>query len=120
MLCDAPIVLRQGKGTALHHATNSGHPEVVSILLEKGADPNAQDNRGERPGDRFDAEVRQGAAFVLSFLFCFHLVCFVAFRLRDDVSEYFGIYMLPACSCQRGRIQVPAVERTSGYVRVIP
>lgn len=30
---------------------------MVSILLEKGADPKAQDNRGERPGDKFDPEV---------------------------------------------------------------
>lgn len=28
------------------------------MLLEKGADPRAQDNRGERPGDKFDSEVR--------------------------------------------------------------
>ena len=48
----------QGKGTALHHATHSGYPEVVSLLLEKGANPKAQDNRGERPGDKFDPEVR--------------------------------------------------------------
>lgn len=47
----------QGKGTALHHATHSGYPEVVSLLLEKGANPKAQDNRGERPGDKFDPEV---------------------------------------------------------------
>lgn len=100
MLRDSPFVIRQGKGTALHHATNSGHPEVVAILLEKGADPNAQDNRGERPGDRFDPEVRQGAAFVtycsfcfvsflfvsfcyVSVLFVFVLFCFVSFRVAS-------------------------------------
>ena len=48
----------QGKGTALHHATHSGYPEVVSLLLEKGANPKAQDNRGDKPGDKFDPEVR--------------------------------------------------------------
>lgn len=56
----------QGKGTALHHATHSGHPEVVAMLLEKGADPKAQDNRGERPGDKFDPEVRSRAVKCLS------------------------------------------------------
>lgn len=106
MTCGAPIVLRQGKGTALHHATNSGHPEVVAILLEKGADPNAQDNRGERPGDRFDPEVRQGAASVVSFLLRFDSICSASFRLRGFL-EYWGTCMYLGCSCQRGRIQLP-------------
>eukprot|EP00752_Nemacystus_decipiens_P001334 g1324.t1 len=52
--------ITKGKGTALHHATHSGYPEVVSLLLEKGANPKAQDNRGERPGDKFDPEVSEG------------------------------------------------------------
>ena len=50
-------ITHQGKGTALHHATHSGHPEVVAILLQEGADPRARDNRGERAGDSFDEEV---------------------------------------------------------------
>eukprot|EP00903_Cladosiphon_okamuranus_P007179 g6971.t1 len=49
--------ITKGKATALHHATHSGYPEVVSLLLAKGANPKAQDNRGERPGDKFDPEV---------------------------------------------------------------
>lgn len=83
MLCDALIVIRQGKGTALHHATNSGHPAVVAILLENGADPNAQDNRGERPGDRFDPEVRTAKGplfFVSPPPFCFVSIPFGSFR----------------------------------------
>ncbi|CAN0501607.1 unnamed protein product, partial [Scytosiphon promiscuus] len=51
------LLMPQGKGTALHHATHSGHPEVVSLLLQKGANPKARDNRGDRPGDKFDREV---------------------------------------------------------------
>ncbi|CAB1102501.1 unnamed protein product [Ectocarpus sp. CCAP 1310/34] len=47
----------KGKGTALHHATHSGHPEVVALLLQNGANPKAEDNRGDRPGDKFDPEV---------------------------------------------------------------
>ncbi|CAM9653041.1 unnamed protein product [Ectocarpus sp. 8 AP-2014] len=47
----------RGKGTALHHATHSGHPEVVALLLQNGANPKAEDNRGDRPGDKFDPEV---------------------------------------------------------------
>ncbi|CAM9440385.1 unnamed protein product [Ectocarpus sp. 12 AP-2014] len=47
----------KGKGTALHHATHSGHPEVVALLLQNGANPRVEDNRGDRPGDKFDPEV---------------------------------------------------------------
>lgn len=52
--CTVPY---QGKGTALHHAATYGHADVVAMLLEKGASPNAADNRGDRPGEKFDHEV---------------------------------------------------------------
>ena len=33
----------QYRKTALHHASEKGHHETVQLLLEKGADPNVQD-----------------------------------------------------------------------------
>lgn len=108
MLCDALIVIRQGKGTALHHATNSGHPAVVAILLENGADPNAKDNRGERPGDRFDPEVRQRGRFsFFPFLFCFDSIRFIPFRFERCVGILWNLYGTCVYSCQQGRAQAP-------------
>ena len=34
----------QFQKTALHHASDKGHHDTVQLLLEKGADPNVQDN----------------------------------------------------------------------------
>jgi ankyrin repeat protein len=36
-----------GPGTALHHAALWGHPEVVELLLERGADPSIRNGDGE-------------------------------------------------------------------------
>jgi ankyrin repeat protein len=36
-------------GTPLHWAAESGHLEVVALLLEKGANVNAQNQHGETP-----------------------------------------------------------------------
>ena len=33
----------QDQKTALHYASEEGHHETVQLLLEKGADPNVQD-----------------------------------------------------------------------------
>ena len=52
----------------------------MAILLENGADPNAQDNRGERPGDKFDPEVRQGAFSLRTFRFLLFRFCYVTVR----------------------------------------
>ncbi|CAM9844890.1 unnamed protein product, partial [Sphacelaria rigidula] len=55
----------KGKGTALHHAATYGHAEVVGMLLRKGASAYAEDNRGDRPGDKFDHEVTQEGHHVI-------------------------------------------------------
>jgi hypothetical protein len=39
-------------GTALHGAAENGHLELVSLLLEKGADINAEDAEQETALDR--------------------------------------------------------------------
>ena len=40
MLCTCSII--QYHKTALHHAVERGHREIVQLLMEKGADPNVQ------------------------------------------------------------------------------
>lgn len=54
---NGPGMALKGKGTALHHATHSGHPELVDILLKAGANPTARDSQNELPGESFDREV---------------------------------------------------------------
>lgn len=53
--------------SALHAAMYLGHPAVVQLLLSHGADPEAQNNRGERPLDnsRTDWETTQYIAGLL-------------------------------------------------------
>merc|ERR1711871_525937 len=51
---DRPLInikenMKSGGFTALHHATIHGHERVAEILLEKGADMNAQDEDGFTP-----------------------------------------------------------------------
>ena len=36
---------QHGPATALHEAANRGHPEIVALLLENGADPTVRDRR---------------------------------------------------------------------------
>lgn len=50
-------ITRAGKATPLHRAASAGHEEIVTLLLENGADPLLQDSDGLNALDR---AVREG------------------------------------------------------------
>ncbi len=41
-----------GGATALHHAAEEGHQDMVSLLVRRGADPGVQDAMGHTPSER--------------------------------------------------------------------
>lgn len=40
-----------GRATALHYAAKAGFVKTIAVLLEHGADPNAEDDNGLTPRD---------------------------------------------------------------------
>lgn len=55
--------------TALHYASDQGHRDVVSLLLNRGANANAKDRGGSTPLHWFVVD-RPAAAVVVFVVFC--------------------------------------------------
>ena len=52
--------------TPLHSAASEGHLEMVSLLVQKGAEINAKDKSGQTPMDLANANQHQDVAKLLA------------------------------------------------------
>lgn len=46
--------INEGRGTPLHEAARGGHEDIVRLLIARGADPHARDEKGRTPRDLAD------------------------------------------------------------------